>query len=160
MEAPKKVIVIKFGPSNYDRNAPGVWPSDYIINIPAEGSLEELGDYQKLTPTSQVGDQCIQDNLVRATIYLGYKTGLRAHKEMFIYWIAERKEWIGIYHENWLESMAWGDDDNYQGPYELDDSYAPMILMSYKKSSDILKTSKITASQILHMSPEELAELI
>lgn len=155
MESKKSVVEINFGMSAYVRNAPRVPLKEMIVTIPIEGRVPKVKDKDHpstdLIPEEAVG-KMVEKGL------LSFPVEKIWHTEMLIYWIPERKEWIGILHSSWLESDAWGEDESYRGPYALDDYYAKRILgvLGIPQWRLSLKVPAIQLDQILQMSPNEL----
>src|SRR3989344_6775149 len=112
------MVQINFGVSNYVRNAPGVRVEDTIMEIPESGKLEGVKRYPTLSR-----EEDTRDIIPKRRRMYGFPTVALEKPDysgtgsygLWMMWIWSRREWVAIYHCNWLESDAWGNDDSYSG---------------------------------------------
>jgi hypothetical protein len=145
---------INFGASNYVRNAPGVPLEDTILTYPDKGPLgtnnAEINKYFPPEELKSLVPECYRgSNWLRVS-----KNSLVGSEDLDFQWIESRNEWLLIYHRNWLESMAWGDDDSYQGPYRCEPHHLAKIAEAYDLPKDL-----IPYDQLVHTPPSDLAIL-
>lgn len=162
------MVVLDFGPSDYERRSPGVSYEELAnsnkILVPEQGSLDPIKrDEERGKSAAEISalENWVKRAKVRkgSIITIDFMGGMQRSNwnykdELQLSWIDERGEWIGIRHERWYESDAWGSDWVYLGPFGLDEKYARKILEAFG-----IPEERLSPEGALHTGPTELEKL-
>jgi hypothetical protein len=143
---------LDFGVSAFSHNAPNYPIERNLIFVPHKGKLRPMNEYI---------DDCIKDAAACKTSVnnnpaVNFRGPPRSYDITYIYlvWINERNEWVGIEENSWLESDAWGSDNTYTPPKALNEKYGKKILEAYK-----IAEPKISCKDVLRVHPSKLEEM-
>jgi hypothetical protein len=149
---------LTWGPSPFEARAPGITPTDTVIEIPDSGVLPEM----KESPysDSDFGRDRIRPLIPRYTIVNGLsavwlmtQSANDRQTDLWLVWVPGRSEWICILHSSWWESDAYGTDESYGGPYKLSPHHAK-ILEGYGVSP-----AHLPIHEVVSTSPDQLVEI-
>jgi len=147
-------IVLNFGASDYVRHAPSFLYKENIITIPQFGELPNI-DIAGYNKSSQSEPRVTEVKGLPAVLFaIPPKRMGTGAREIFLVWIKERKEWVAIYKDEWLESMKWGTDEYYGGPFALDNLGSQKILQAYEIPAELMPLEIVRKT-----SPETLISL-
>lgn len=181
---------LNFGVSDWYRQAPGIEKKEMIVEIPSTEELPKIPDYSchyilgidpNLRPS--VGDLPSRPEHFYPSANLlpeeatarkveNFPKGCSLDciviplqntgeiREILLYWIEARKEWIGIIHSKWLED-SYGCDDIFSSPYALNEYYTKRLLAAFGILPWDFGTRfhKITLEEVRHFAPKRLEEM-
>ena len=131
------MITLNFGKSEYSlKPTPDlvIFP-DMTIDIPIKVTLKRIHVRYIETnkPAIHLGPINNKENSKRSFVYINFplliQTDSLEEEEVFVVWIEERGDWIAIIYNRWREDFFF--DENYSGPFELDDFCENQLLRAY-----------------------------
>lgn len=153
-------VTIEFGQSIYVRNNPFLSKEERearngIVRVPIKEELPSIEEFNKREMKRDLNTiipfRCGPNN---NRIELKYLSGIDETITLFLVWILERVEWLGIGCRSWYESSSWGWDETYYGPYALDDRYADIILFAFEFAFE--RTVKTKFRELLRTNPKKI----
>lgn len=147
-------IVLNFGASDFVQRAPGIPYEESIITIPPFGKLPKI-DISGYEESIQSEPKVTEVKGLPAVVFaIPPGRMFVGEREIMLVWIEKRKEWVTIYGDRWLESMKWGTDEYYGGPFASDDLGSRKILQAYEIPPDL-----ISLETVRKIGPEALISL-
>ena len=152
-------VVLEFPPSPFVRNSPWFTTQPFTIEVPQQGTIEELPVeshptvHRKQAFTS-ITPRGIEMQLDVALPFLDNK--------LLMKWVGLRDEWVGIHYQAWLRSDTLKEEHSYRGPYALTDFCALRLLLAHRFPEEAIPSfieQERWLSAALKMSPEKIREL-
>lgn len=132
---------------------------DEVVKVPLEGELPSIPTNDH--PRSEYRKQ-VFTNLHRfgEEIVIVVPINPRRDEEMQIYWVAERQEWVGMFHSS---AAPLDQGSFFRGPYALDDFYTLRILGAFgldPRGVVPIMEDFFSLSRVLHMESDSLEKMV
>jgi len=143
---------LDFGSSRFSEQYPGIPVECNMVFVPHKGELKPMDEFIE----GYLQDEKAYKTSVNDSPAVNFRGPDRGYDitEIYLVWINERNEWIGIEKNSWVESSSCGMDDSYSPPKALNEKYGKKILEAYKIQED-----KVSCRDALRAHPSKLEEI-
>ncbi len=136
---------------------------DTAVEVPEQGELPDCKSVNELQSSNLSPDRLLAKIKGRKEKIQGIplvelsNSGMMGYSEyvdtLYLMWIEERKEWIGI-HNFYIPGGFFNACDILSTPFQLDERFARKILEAYGELEEL------PLKQVLHTSPSQLEKIV